>query len=137
LLRESAIARGDQRKPAASAEGPTASQLFEQLWDGLADMLGTSATAILLRRAVTRAGQQPRHRKGLDGLVIQSERIEYQYRLPDGWRHARNGRAIDALREVVRELYPLLRELTGEIVVRRLERVDALRDVLPGGGGRK
>ena len=122
----------DPASEAAGARQPTVEDLFVLLWDTLADILGTAATAILLRRAIKRA--IPRW-PILNGITIKTERIEYQYQIPAAWQHEHEGDGLDALRAVVDELYPLLTELTGAIVIQRLERVSALREaaLLPSG----
>src|SRR5688572_27423237 len=49
--------RGDASPPApVTLSGATAAELFGLLWDTMADVLGTAATATLLRRALKRAG---------------------------------------------------------------------------------
>jgi hypothetical protein len=99
--------------------------MFELLWGTLADVLGTAATAILVRRAIKRATSragwsEPPHvaRNGLD----------YQYRLPEAWKEPGNDEAGEALRVVVAELRGLLVELTGPVVVRRLGRLAPFRE---------
>jgi len=103
---------------------PTAGELFGSLWNGIADILGTAATATLLRRAVRKAAE---HRPELKGLVIRREAIEYAFTVPSSWNEPQTT-ALDALRDVARELRPLLAELTGRVVLRQLEKVDLLRD---------
>jgi hypothetical protein len=107
---------------AAGAELSIAA-LFTLLWDALADVLGTAATATLLRRAARRA--VPRCPE-LTDLAIARERLEYRYTLPSAWADGAGGTPL-ALRELVVELRPLLVELTGPVVVRRLERIPELR----------
>ena len=97
--------------------------LFTLIWESLADVLGTAATATLLRRAAKRA--TPRCAE-LTELAIDREKLEYRYTLPPAWANAA-GRAPVALRELVAELRPLLVELTGPVVFRRLERIPELR----------
>jgi hypothetical protein len=107
---------------AAGAELSIAA-LFTLLWDALADVLGTAATATLLRRAARRAA--PRCPE-LGELTIAREKLEYRYTLPSAWAAGAEGTPL-ALRELVAELRPLLVELTGPVVVRRLERIPELR----------
>lgn len=97
---------------------PTASAaLFAVLWDTLADILGTSATAALLRRAARGAvGRCPE----LAALRITREELEYRYAVPATV-------TCEALRELVVELRPLLIEMTGLVVVGQLDRVPELR----------
>ncbi len=104
--------------------GLTAFALFDLLWGTLADVLGTAATAVLLRRAANRATSRD---PALHGLLIQREAIGYTYVVPSAWQE--HGKIVPevALCELARELRPLLVELTGSVVVQRLERVPALR----------
>lgn len=104
--------------------GLTASALFDLLWGTLADVLGTAATAVLLRRAAKRATSRD---PALHGLVIQRETIGYTYTVPSAWQDYGKSAPEAALGELVHELRPLLLELTGSVVVQRLERVPALR----------
>lgn len=101
---------------------PIAASLFELIWESMADVLGTAATATLLRRALKRAAR--RHAE-LSGVVIGRNDFDYEYRVPETWQHS-GGDAVGALRELVRDLQPLLVEMTDQVVVRRLARVAPL-----------
>jgi hypothetical protein len=103
--------------------------LFGLLWLGLADILGTAAAATLLRRAAQRA--LPRWPE-LAALCIVRERLEYRYRLPSHWKDPVSQQP-GALSALARELWPLLVDLTGSVVVRRLAQIPELRDrgILP------
>jgi hypothetical protein len=98
-------------------EGATAAALFDSLWENLADLLGTAATATLLRRAIKRASVD--HAK-LPKVIVTSA-IAYEYELPDTWRHPGHSEAFDALRALAGELGRLLVQLTGPVAVRRLQ----------------
>ena len=99
--------------------------LFDLLWESLADMMGTGATATLLRRAVKRAVERaPR----LGEIVVQLDGLQYSYRLPDAWHKPRDDEALDDLRALVAALLPLLEEMTGPVVVARLARIGPLAD---------
>ena len=115
--------RAGQNGATAGAELSIAA-LFTLLWDALADVLGTAATATLLRRAAQRAA--PRCPE-LNEVVISREKLAYRYTLPPAWADGAEGTPL-ALRELVAELRPLLVELTGPVVVRRLERIPELRE---------
>ena len=108
---------------AAAGAGLSIAALFTLLWDALADVVGTAATATLLRRAARRAA--PRCPE-LAELAISREKLEYRYTLPPAWAGGAEGTPL-ALRELVAELRPLLVELTGPVVIRRLERIPELR----------
>jgi hypothetical protein len=99
----------------------TVAQRFAVLWDTLADVLGTAATATVLRRAMKQADGGP----GLHGLSIERDQFSYGYTLPECWHEARGGAPHEALTAVIDALRPLLVELTGPVVIRRLERVGA------------
>ncbi len=98
--------------------------LFKLLWDSLADVLGTAATAALLRRAARRA--EPRFPE-LAELTIVRENDDYSYTLPSVWQAPEDGPLL-ALSGLVDELRPLLVEMTGQVVIRHLEAVPELRE---------
>jgi hypothetical protein len=100
------------------ASSCSAAQLFAVVWDTLADVIGTAATATLLRRSARRAQ--------LDGLTVSREGFNYSYRLPADWRDERP-ESLLALRGLTRELSPQLVELTGPVLLRRLAAVPDLR----------
>jgi len=97
--------------------------IFDLLWRTLADVLGTAATATLVRRAARRAAV--RHPELLD-LTTQRDGREYSYTLPARWAERDEESAVP-LRELTRELCSLLVELTGPVVVRRLATDPTLR----------
>ncbi len=100
---------------------PTSAALFALLWNDLADVLGSSATATLLRRAAKHgASKQP----ALQHLVIHRPEFEYEYILPVEWTSGAQGR--DALTTLCKTLVPLLQELTGPIVIQRLRSIPEL-----------
>jgi hypothetical protein len=100
---------------------PSTAALFTAVWDGLTDLMGGSATATLVRRAVKHAAaKQP----GLRVLVIHKPGFEYEYVVPELWCDDGNGR--DELHELMRNLVPLLTELTGSIAIKRLQAIDVL-----------
>ena len=100
-----------------------AGALFGILWRELADILGTAAVASLVRRAVQRAA--PR-RPELAALCVTRESLEYRYAVPSTWNEP-GPHPVQALRELVGELWKLLVELTGTVVVNRLANVAELR----------
>lgn len=113
---------GERTRSHASA-GPSSATLFTLLWDALADLLGTAATATLLRRAANRA--TPRNPE-LAELGIVRDNLEYKYTLPPAWNDGTKSMQ-HALRHLIAELLPLLVELTGPIVVTRLAQIPELR----------
>jgi len=101
----------------------SAAALFAIVWDALADMLGTAAVAAIVRRAAGRAAAENLE---LVDLVIFREDLEYRYTLPHAWSLNSQGAPI-ALRVLVAEIGRLLVELTGTVVIRRLEQIPELR----------
>ena len=105
-------------------DASSAAELFELLWESLADVLGTAAAATLLRRAIKRATS---HISSAELVIVVRNAPDYEYRLPETWRQLGNEEALSALRAVVAELRLLLIELTGPVVVRRLARMAPFR----------
>jgi hypothetical protein len=112
------VSRSDQ-------DAPSAAELFDVLWGSLADMLGTAATATLLRRAIKQAASQT---SWSEPVVVIRNGLDYEYRLPEAWKQPGNEKALGALRVVAAELRVLLVELTGPVVVRRLARLAPFRE---------
>lgn len=100
----------------------SASDAFTLLWAALGDVLGQAATATLIRRSVRQVS--PR-RPDLRDVVITRRDLHYTYTVPSSWTGS-DPEATAALRDLVSELWPLLFELTGPVVVRRLQRNPAL-----------
>ncbi len=99
----------------------TPSKIFDALWAALVEILGSPATATLLRRsAKQRMGEYPE----LKELAITRKGFEYAYAVPANWKHANERSA--ALQAVVQDLFSLLSELTGPVVVRRLRALPQL-----------
>ena len=105
-------------------EATSAAELFDLLWESLADVLGTAATATLVRRALKQVASQT---PGSEPVSVTRNGLEYEYRLPETWKQPSNEDAIGALRAVAAELRVLLVELTGTVVVARLGRLAAFR----------
>jgi hypothetical protein len=101
----------------------TAANLFDIMWETIADVIGTAATAALVRRSAKRLCDRNRE---LASVTITREGFDYRYSLPDAWRLA-EGQAVAALRALARELSPLLVELTGPVIIRRLDAVGDLK----------
>jgi hypothetical protein len=105
----------------ADAE-PSGAALFAIVWDALAEVLGTAAVAAIVRRAAGRgAAESPE----LVDLVIVREDLEYRYTLPRAWsQRAEHG--LIAFRGLVTEIGRLLLELTGTVVISRMEQIPEL-----------
>jgi hypothetical protein len=95
----------------------TAAVLFDSLWENLADLLGTAATATLIRRAIKRA--EVGH---TEFPTLINSNNTYEYKVPDSWGDPSRSESLDAFRVLARELGLLLVQLTGPVVVLRLER---------------
>jgi hypothetical protein len=105
-------------------DATSAAELFDLLWESLADVLGTAATATLVRRALKQVASQT---SGSEPVIVTRNGLEYEYRVPETWKQPGNEEAIGALRAVAVELRVLLVELTGTVVVARLGRLAAFR----------
>jgi hypothetical protein len=107
---------------AGHATSGAPSEIFVVLWAVLVDILGSPATAALLRRsAKRRLGDFPE----LGELAIKRQGFEYAYAVPEDWKHA-NERSNAALQALVKDLSALLLELTGPVVLHRLKAVPQL-----------
>jgi hypothetical protein len=102
----------------------SAAELFDLLWESLADILGTAAAAIILRRAIQHAAFRT---ACSERVLVARNGLEYEYRVPETWREPGNDEAVDALRVVAAALRVLLVELTGPVVVNRLGRLAPFR----------
>jgi hypothetical protein len=102
---------------------PAAAALFAIVWDTLAEVLGTAAVATIVRRAAGRAAAESPE---LVDLVVIRENFEYRYILPPGWSQ-RTERGYLALRVLVAHIGQLLVDLTGTVVICRLEQIPELR----------
>ncbi len=118
-----------QATPVRAGAELSTGDLFAILWSALADVLGTAAAAALLRRAARRAVLSWPE---LAALSITREDLEYCYVLPATWQDPALGRP-GALCALAAELWPLLRDLTGSVIVARLAQIPELqsRGVVP------
>lgn len=120
MVRLRAVKDGDA---AAALSGAA---LFKVLWDRLSDLLGITATAVVLDRAARRARTRSHE---LDGLTISRVDGHFAYVVPPSVARAR-GPSV-ALLGLLDELRPLLVELTGQVAIRHLERAPELRGWAP------
>jgi hypothetical protein len=107
----------------------SAAHTFSVLWGALHDVMGSAATATLLRRAAKHASTRAPE---LDGFEVHRVRFEYRYVVPPSWSY-------EALGALMSELRPLLVELTGPVVLRRLHGIPELQvsgHFSPDGGAR-
>lgn len=100
--------------------------LFALVWDALAEVLGTAAAAAIVRRAARRGAVECPE---LLDLVVRRENLEYRYTLPHHWSATAQAaeRGQGALPVLVGEIGRLLLELTGTVVINRLEQIPELR----------
>ncbi len=123
---EGAGPESDRKGASPAGAELSVAELFGILWDELAELLGSAATATLLRRAARRAA---RRNPELAELRIERMGLLFGYRCPPGWR-ATAGDAPAVLLELVAELRPLLVDMTGQIVLQHLEKILELRALL-------
>jgi hypothetical protein len=102
---------------------PAAGALFAIIWDSLTEVLGTAAVAAIVRRAAGRAAAQSPE---LVELAVVRADFQYRYSLPAAWSR-QTERESRALRVLVAEMGRLLVELTGTVVIHRLEQIPELR----------
>jgi hypothetical protein len=105
-----------------------AAALFAIVWDALAEVLGTAATAAIVRRAAGRAATDSTE---LVDVVIRREKLEYRYTLPHAWSRAARAATPEepapiAFCALVAEIGRLLVELTGTVFISRLEQIPEL-----------
>lgn len=97
----------------------SAASLFVAIWETLSDIMGSAATATLLKRAIKHAATK---QVDLEGLTVSRGQFTYEYKLPASWTED-SARPRQALQQLVWALSPLLRELTGPVVHHRLETI--------------
>jgi hypothetical protein len=119
------VTEDQPRTAAGSNDACTPAGLFDLLWNDVADIMGTGAIAALLRRAIKQAALVEPH---LNEITIGRDGLEYSYDLPASWREACNDRSLSEIRGLIDSLGPLLVQLTGPVVVRRLQRLEPLRE---------
>lgn len=109
-------------KEGDAAAGLSGAVLFKILWDELVDILGTTATAVVMERALRRARTASRE---LGMLTVTRVDGQFGYAVPAAFVQS-VGPSV-ALNSLVDELRPLLVELTGQVAVQLLGRVPELR----------
>jgi hypothetical protein len=105
----------------------TTADVFQLIWNRLVGVLGATACATLVRRAVQHAVAKRPELATLPLLEVAREGMRYRYVLPPSW-NKENGSHLDELRYFYQSaLCPLLEQLTGQVVIRLLEREPELR----------
>ena len=117
----------DASHPEQDAEGPTASAFFALLWRALADLVGTPATATLLRRSLKHA--TPQHPRLAHVLIARAE-FDYVFTLPPEWDKP-SAAALEDLRALYAALCTLSQQLTGSVILRRLAALPELARLRP------
>src|SRR5690242_189804 len=109
------------------AVSPSAAALFALVWNAMAGTLGTAAAAVIVRRA---AGRAAATYPELGELLVLRENFEYRYQLPAAWSatgETAAERHSGARRALFSEIGRLLVELTGTVVIDRLDEIPDLR----------
>jgi hypothetical protein len=111
--------------PMLEPEAVSAASLFALIWDTLCDVMGSAATATVVRRSqrVALLGHA-----ATAAIGVSRTGLDYAYRVPESW-NVPGEVALDELRAFLTALVILLRELTGTIVIRRLKAVPQFRDM--------
>ncbi len=108
--------------------GGSVPEVYEVLHETLSEAIGRTATEALLRRALRRAiSHDP-------GLALLAPMNAEGGASAEWWKDGRG--ATRYLGAVMRQLWPLLIEITGPVVVARLERRGIAPDGAPQVGGR-
>lgn len=113
----------DATSDSVSDESCTAARLFGIVWETMADVIGTTATATLVRRSIKRASSR---RAELNAVSVVRRGLHYAYTVPEDWGR-KGSDPVGALRELVAELAPLLSQLAGPVLIRRLASVPDLQ----------
>jgi hypothetical protein len=105
----------------ASGLTATVPAAFASVWRAMAEMLGSAATAAIVRRAARRASAV---HPALAQLGVGRKSFTPEYTIPSSWQDPSNGAtAAREFQAFLDELAVLLRELTGAVVLRRLARL--------------
>lgn len=105
----------------------SACDLFQQLRVALTAVLGSAATAALIRRAAKRALASAGGTDGLAGLEVLLRGFEFEYLVPPSWHQVGSAKPLADFRCFVDEhLRPILVELTGNVGARILDPVSVL-----------
>jgi hypothetical protein len=96
--------------------------VFDALWGSMTDTLGAGATSTVIRRALKRASAK---HPALAHVIIAREGLDYRYSLPADWQTASPEAAL-GLCALVAELFTILEELTGPVMLRRLAEIPGL-----------
>lgn len=105
----------------------SAASLFDKLREALTSVLGSAATAAIIRRAVKRAQASAPELTGLAGVRVIREGFNYSYELPASWHEEGSEEALRAFRHLADEhVRSIVVELTGAVGTRLLDRIPEL-----------
>lgn len=93
---------------------------FAAVWAAMADILGSAATAAIVRRAARRAA---RTHPVVAELAVGRKSFTPDYTIPSSWSAPSSAAAAAEFQAFLDELTLLLRDLTGAVVLRRLARL--------------
>lgn len=114
--------------PERDGTDASAPDLYLLLQETLSEVLGRTATEALLRRALQRAtSRDPQLDPPTSGSGNSGPPVQW-------WSDGERG--LRYLRAILRELWPLLIDITGPVVIARLERNGLVPDGEPHGGGK-
>jgi DNA-binding CsgD family transcriptional regulator len=99
--------------PEERGAGGSVRETYDVLHETLSEVIGRTATEALLRRALRRASSRDPELAALARKTEGGKPVQW-------WADGRRGTKY--LRAVMRELWPLLIEVTGPVVIARLER---------------
>ena len=106
---------------------PSPAGAVERAWHTVAESLGTTATAALMRRAAKRATVQT---PSLTNFRVEGAGYTYRFTSPAVWESAEPS-AAEEVRALLGELCALLSDLTGDVVTSRLVSDPAVNPFLP------
>lgn len=93
------------------------------VWTSLAEVVGTAAAAVLLRRAVKRAAAV---HPALHELAIEFGEFRYGLRPPESWHAPPDSATVEAVNGLIAALCEIVEPLSGDILIRRVDRVALL-----------
>jgi len=119
-----------ERPPGPNDGVPPPIAAVDGAWQILAELLGTTATAALMRRAAKRAQACLRDPATLATFTVEGAGYSYCFKAPAAWDSSEASAAAE-VRALLGELCALLSELTGDVVTSRLATAPAVRPFLP------
>jgi hypothetical protein len=105
----------------------TTADVFQVIWNTLVGVLGTTASATLVRRAVRNAAAGRPELQTLRLLDVARDRMQFRCVLPPSWLEDECAHLGELRYFFQSGLRPLLEELTGSVVLGLLERQPGLR----------